>query len=69
MQIFFNLLVIFADIKIIIAVVHLIMEMCTSEGLCFKMSDGCMILGHRPYQDDDIFPLDEPELIYLNLIW
>ena len=43
MQIF-NLLVIFADIKITVAVVRLIMEMSTSEGWRFKMSDGCLIL-------------------------
>ena len=44
-KIFLNLLMIFANIKITIAVVHLIMEMTTSEGWFFQMSDECLILG------------------------
>ena len=67
MQIFFNLLVIFADIRITVAVVSVVMETSTYEGWCLNyvvrwMFDSCA----RLYQDDNVFPPDEPELIYLN---
>ena len=45
MRMFFNLLVILADIKITV-VVHLIMEISTCEGGCLNMlSDGHLILS------------------------
>ena len=43
---FFKCLVIFADIKITVVVVCLLMEMSTSEGGCLKLfSDGHLISG------------------------
>ena len=46
MQIFFNLLVIFADIKMsCVVVTGMLMEISTSEVECFKVSNGCLILG------------------------